>query len=83
MQKQTICHCGKCVVTCNKHGKRGNCSDCGKKRLLGTIVEMGIIRHICDECAEIASENQRKQEEEFLRQTLCNEKEWDDNLLIL
>lgn len=50
MQSQLICHCGKCVVKCNKHNKRAKCSDCKKVRMLGTVIEKGEIRHICDAC---------------------------------
>lgn len=61
MQTQTICHCGKCQVKCNKHGKRAKCADCGKRRMLGTVIEKGIIRHICDECC---SNHEKKIHEE-------------------
>lgn len=51
-QTHTICHCGKCKITCNKHGKRAKCADCGKRRLLGTVINKQQIRHVCDECCE-------------------------------
>ena len=56
-----ICHCGKCQVRCNKHGKRATCADCKKRRVLGTIVENGVMRHICNQCSD---ENERKISEE-------------------
>ena len=50
MQEYKMCHCGKCKITCNKHGKRAKCDDCGKRRLLGTLTKNGVIRHCCEEC---------------------------------
>lgn len=47
-----ICHCGKCKITCNKHGKRGKCNECGKRRMLGTAITKGVITHICEECCD-------------------------------
>lgn len=52
MQTHRICHCGKCKLKCNKHGKLAKCADCGKTKLLGTIVEKGIIRHVCTNCID-------------------------------
>lgn len=52
MQTHIICHCRKCKVQCNKHNKRAKCSDCGKRRMLGTAITRGIIRHICNECCK-------------------------------
>lgn len=49
-QPQIICHCGKCKVKCNKHNKRATCADCKKVRMLGTVIEKSVMRHICDEC---------------------------------
>lgn len=54
MQTHTICHCGKCKITCNKHGKRAKCGDCGKRRMLGTKIHKGVMSHICDDCCQKA-----------------------------
>ena len=53
MQKQIVCHCGKCEVKCNKHNKRATCADCKKRRKLGTVIEKSVIRHICDDCCTV------------------------------
>ena len=50
MQQHTICHCGKCKIKCNKHNKRAKCENCKKVRMLGTVIEKGTMRHICNEC---------------------------------
>jgi len=63
MQQHRICHCGKCVIKCNKHGKRATCADCGKRRMLGTIIEKGIMRHACKDCCIIIEERQRIDQE--------------------
>lgn len=67
-QTYTICHCGKCKVKCNKHGKRATCADCGAVRLLGTVVENGIMRHICKKCIDLIEERQRKEVDDQLRE---------------
>jgi len=64
-QEHRICHCGKCKITCNKHGKRAKCADCGKIRLLGTIVQNGIMRHSCAECCDKIN---KEREQEYERQ---------------
>jgi hypothetical protein len=60
-QAYVICHCGNCQVKCNKHGKRAKCADCKKRRMLGTVVEKGVMRHVCDECCDA---HQKKLNEE-------------------
>ena len=72
-----ICHCGKCDVKCNKHGKEAECADCGEVKLLGTAVENGKMRHICDECCEIAAqkaeeENNRRLSEAIRKDMSCD-----------
>lgn len=52
MSGYTICHCGKCDVKCNKHGKRAKCDECGKRRMMGTRVSGNKISHICEECCD-------------------------------
>ena len=47
-----LCHCGKCNVTCNKHGLIAVCDECGKRRRLGTEKKDGKYRHICNECCD-------------------------------
>ena len=86
MQTHTICHCGKCQVKCNKHNKRAKCADCGKRRMLGTVVEKGWMRHICNDCC-VAYEAKIREEEdrrvmEALRKEQKEEKEMWDNPLI-
>jgi len=66
MQIHTICHCGKCKIRCNKHGKRAKCADCGKIRLLGTVVKDGNMRHICNECCIKIEEQQKLEEKEHM-----------------
>jgi hypothetical protein len=70
-QQHTICHCGKCKIICNKHGKRANCDDCGKRRMLGTAITRSIIRHICDECC-------KKAMDQPVEETKNNWEEWDN-----
>ena len=65
-----ICHCGKCQVKCNKHGKRAKCADCGKVRMLGTIVKNGKMRHCCDECCQKANEEAERVQNEMLMKAL-------------
>ena len=62
MQPQIICHCGKCNVKCNKHNKRAACADCKKRRMLGTVIENGKMRHICDACCVLHENNIRETE---------------------
>lgn len=52
MQQHIICHCGKCEIKCNKHGKRAKCADCGRRRMLGTVIKKNTMRHVCDECCQ-------------------------------
>ena len=82
---QIICHCGKCDVKCNKHNKRAKCDDCKKRRMLGTVVEMGKMRHICNECCTKYEEKIREEENkrvfESLRKTKQEEEIWDNPLV--
>ena len=79
MQPQIICHCDKCKVTCNKHNKRAKCADCGKRRMLGTVIEKSVMRHTCDECCKTheqrLSEEQDKLVWDELRKTIQTEEE--------
>lgn len=70
MQKQIICHCGKCNVKCNKHNKRSLCSDCKKRRMLGTVIEKGVMRHICDECCRLFDTKLREEENRRIMECL-------------
>lgn len=56
-----VCHCGKCKITCNKHGKRAKCAECGKVRMLGTESKLGVVRHICGKCCDKFMEIQIQQ----------------------
>jgi hypothetical protein len=75
-----ICHCGKCRITCNKHGKISKCNDCGKKRILGTITKNSITRHICNECIikiqEKIESDLNSELNSFLR--ICKDSEFDE-----
>lgn len=71
MQQHVICHCGKCDIKCNKHGKKSKCDDCGKRRMLGTAITRGVMRHICDECCAKAIEQPVVEEKN-------NWEEWDN-----
>ena len=46
------CHCGTCEVKCNLHGQSGMCTDCGNYEVLGTIIQSGKVRHICNACCD-------------------------------
>ena len=70
MQTQNMCHCGKCEVKCNKHNKRATCADCKKRRLLGTVIEKGVMRHICDPCCEAHEEKIRDEENRRIMEAL-------------
>lgn len=80
-----ICYCGKCKITCNKYGKRSKCDVCGKKRLLGQLVQLSqnTILFMCSECLEnhrkIMNAKDQKRLNECLRATLkgvsCGDKE--------
>lgn len=72
MSEHIICHCGKCDVKCNKHGKKAKCADCGKRRMLGTIVKNGKMRHACNPCCEKAM--QEIQDEK----SIANWQVWDE-----
>jgi hypothetical protein len=56
-----VCHCGKCKITCNKHGKVSKCEECGKRRLLGTETRDGRVRHICNKCCELLQKEIQKE----------------------
>ena len=66
-----ICHCGKCKVTCCKHGLRATCAECGKRRILGTQIKDGKVRYICDQCCTLLMAEQKLKDEreelEFLK----------------
>ena len=89
MQPQIICHCGKCDVKCNKHNKRAVCADCGKRRMLGTVIEKSRMRHICDACCKIYEDKIRSEQDALIMRELrktneINETvEWDPNPLVL
>ncbi len=68
----TICHCGKCKVKCNKHNQRATCADCKKRRMLGTVIEKGKMRHICDECCIAHEEKIRDTENKRVMDSLRN-----------
>lgn len=51
-QTHRVCHCGKCKIKCNKHGQKARCADCGKIRVLGTVIEKGQIRYSCGKCCD-------------------------------
>ena len=59
-----LCHCGKCNVECNLHGKLAKCFDCREEKYLGTIISRGILRHVCEDCIKV---HQDKEEEESRR----------------
>lgn len=86
MQTHTICHCGKCQVKCNKHNKRAKCADCGKRRMLGTVIEKGEIRHICNECCALHEQKLKDEAERQImadiRKTQKKEEEMWNNPLI-
>lgn len=70
MQQHTICHCGKCQVKCNKHNKRAKCADCKKVRMLGTVIEKGVMRHICNECCTKHEERIKDEEEKRVMEAI-------------
>lgn len=70
MQPQIICHCGKCDVKCNKHNKRATCADCKRRRMLGTVIDKGKMRHICDECCAIFQKNIEEEENKRIMHAL-------------
>jgi len=81
MQPLVICHCGKCQVKCNKHNKRATCADCKKVRKLGTVIEKGQMRHICDECCKVHEEKIREEENKRIMEALrapetAEEQDW-------
>lgn len=75
MSGYRICHCGKCKITCNKHGKRAFCGNCGKRRLLGTFVDKGVVRHWCEECLKKAETVLQTQMNEQIRKICEGENE--------
>ena len=75
-----LCRCGKCSITCDMHGKKGKCEECGKMRTLGTEAKGDVIRYICEECCEkLQAKYLTKQKEEYeryineLSDDLCNQ----------
>lgn len=47
-----MCHCGKCRISCNKHGKVAKCDGCGNKRRLGTLTIGESVKHMCQGCMD-------------------------------
>lgn len=75
-----LCRCGKCNITCDMHGKKGKCDECGKICMLGTEAKGNMIRYICKKCCDkLQAEYLKKQNEEFeryidgLSDDLCNQ----------
>jgi hypothetical protein len=77
-----VCHCGKCKITCNLHGRRGKCAECGKTAILGTESRYGVVRHLCDKCCSRLIAEQEKKEKEELKKALddMRKKTIDNNL---
>ena len=85
MQDLKVCHCGKCDIKCNKHGKKAKCSDCGKRRILGTAIEKGVMRHICNECCDKENKRVQIEQDEKIMKSLrlpdpSNQEENEDEL---
>lgn len=70
-----FCHCGKCKIECNLHGKIDVCQVCGKVDMLGSIVEEGKIIHACEACLD---EYSKQQEDKKINKVLREEDAVDD-----